>query len=62
VATAALKSIAGARELLGIRVGEGTVCDGRSKPTSRHPIVAQCFLGKRDIAEMMVVEGTPVTG
>ena len=33
-----------------LQVGEGTVCDGRSRPTSRDRIVAQCFLDKVDIA------------
>ena len=27
-----------------VQVGEGTPCDGRSKPTSRDRIVAHCFL------------------
>jgi endonuclease YncB( thermonuclease family) len=39
-------------------MGEGTVCDGRSKPTSRDRVVAQCFLDKLDIAEEMVRSGT----
>jgi endonuclease YncB( thermonuclease family) len=34
-----------------LQVGEGTVCDGRSRPTSRDRIVTQCFLDKVDIAE-----------
>jgi endonuclease YncB( thermonuclease family) len=41
-----------------LQVGEGTVCDGRSKPTSRDRIVAQCFLDKADIAEEMVKSHT----
>jgi endonuclease YncB( thermonuclease family) len=41
-----------------LQVGEGTVCDGRSRPTSRDRIVAQCFLDKVDIAEQMIRSGT----
>ena len=41
-----------------LQVGEGTVCDGRSRPTSRDRIVAQCFLDKVDIAEQMTRSGT----
>jgi endonuclease YncB( thermonuclease family) len=41
-----------------LQMGEGTVCDGKSKPTSRDRIVAQCFLDKLDTAEEMVRSGT----
>ena len=41
-----------------LQVGEGTVCDGKSKPTSRDRIVAQCFLDKLDVAEEMAKSGT----
>jgi endonuclease YncB( thermonuclease family) len=41
-----------------LQVGEGTVCDGKSRPTSRDRIVAQCFLDKLDIAEEMTKSGT----
>jgi endonuclease YncB( thermonuclease family) len=41
-----------------LQVGDGTVCDGRSKPTSRDRIVAQCFLEKADVAEEMVKSHT----
>jgi endonuclease YncB( thermonuclease family) len=41
-----------------LQVGEGTVCDGRSKPHSRDRIAAQCFLDKLDIAEEMAKSGT----
>jgi endonuclease YncB( thermonuclease family) len=40
-----------------LQVGEGTVCDGKSKPTNRDRIVAQCFLDKLDIAEEMAKSG-----
>jgi endonuclease YncB( thermonuclease family) len=39
-------------------LARGTVCDGKSKPTSRDRIVAQCFLDKLDIAEEMAKSGT----
>ncbi|MBA2398033.1 MAG: thermonuclease family protein [Bradyrhizobium sp.] len=41
-----------------LQVGEGTVCDGRSKPTNRDRIVAQCFLYAVDIAEQTIKSGT----
>jgi endonuclease YncB( thermonuclease family) len=41
-----------------LQVGEGTPCDGRSKPNNRDRIVAQCFLDKVDIAEQMTRSGT----
>src|SRR5258707_13636804 len=31
-----------------LQVGEGTAGDGRSRPTSQDPIVAQCFLANVD--------------
>src|SRR5260370_16936321 len=34
-----------------LQVGEGTVCDGRSQPTSRSPTVSQSFPHQVDIAE-----------
>jgi endonuclease YncB( thermonuclease family) len=43
-----------------IQVGSkprGTVCDGRSKPTNRNRIVAQCFVDNLDIGEEMVRSG-----
>src|ERR1700731_5248124 len=41
-----------------LQVGEGTVCDGGSKPKNRDRIVAQCFLDKLDIAGEMAKSGT----
>ncbi len=38
-------------------VGEGTVCDGRSRRTNHDRIVAQCTVQGRDIAEMLVRSG-----
>ncbi|MGH6804867.1 MAG: thermonuclease family protein [Methyloceanibacter sp.] len=40
-----------------IQVGNGTPCDGRSKPTSHDRIVAQCFVDGADIAAHMVEQG-----
>ena len=40
-----------------IRVGEGSVCDGRSKPTSRNRVVAQCFVANVDVAEALTKAG-----
>ena len=42
-----------------VQVGEGTPCDGRSKPTNGDRIVAQCYLGNGsvDIADQMVKQG-----
>jgi hypothetical protein len=45
-----------------LQVGEGTPCDGRSKPTSRDRIVAQCFLDTLDIAEEWRSPERPATG
>jgi endonuclease YncB( thermonuclease family) len=41
-----------------LQVGEGTPCDGKSKPNSRDRVVAQCFIDKLDIAEEMTKSGT----
>ena len=40
-----------------IQVGNGTPCDGRSKPTNYDRIVAQCFVDGADIAVPMVEQG-----
>ena len=37
-----------------LQVGMGTPCDGRSKPTNRDRVVAQCFIADKDIAAEMV--------
>ena len=52
-----LREITSGKSLRCIPVGEGTVCDGRSKRTSYDRIVAQCFIQGRDIAEMLVRSG-----
>ena len=40
-----------------VQVGNGTPCDGRSKPTNGNRIVAQCFVGTDDIAARLVADG-----
>ena len=40
-----------------VQVGGGTPCDGRSNAASRDRIVAQCFVGDRDIAMEMICSG-----
>jgi endonuclease YncB( thermonuclease family) len=40
-----------------LQVGDGTVCDGPSRPTGRDRIVAQCYLNKVHIAEQMTRSG-----
>jgi len=40
-----------------IPVGQGTPCDGRSKPRSHDLIVAQCFVDGEDLAAKMVRAG-----
>jgi len=42
------------REIRCVRVGEGTVCDNRSKPTNKGKIIAQCFIGDDDVATIMI--------
>ncbi len=42
------------REIRCVRVGEGTVCDDRSKPTNKGKVIAQCFIGDDDVATIMI--------
>jgi micrococcal nuclease len=56
-ATAALDGLLKGRTVQCIQVGNGTVCDGRSRPTNRDRIVAQCFVGSKDIARELVKGG-----
>jgi endonuclease YncB( thermonuclease family) len=56
-ARATLASIVASQTVTCTRVSEGTVCDRRSKPTNRDRVVAQCFVGKDDIATLMVERG-----
>jgi len=45
-----------------VRVGEGSVCDGRSKPKNKNRIVAQCFLDDLDVATLMIRAGMACDG
>jgi len=56
-ASAALKALVEGKTVRCVQVGDGTVCDGRSKPTSYDRIVAQCFVGDQDIAASLVAAG-----
>lgn len=47
------KLIAGKRVRC-MRIGEGTVCDGRSRKKNRGRTIAQCFIGQDDIAALMI--------
>ena len=49
-AKVALDAWTRSREVRCIPVGEGTVCDGRSRPTNRGRMVAQCFVAGIDVA------------
>lgn len=52
-----LRTITDGREVRCVPVGNGTPCDGRSKPTSYDRIVAQCFVDDADIAALLVAAG-----
>ena len=56
-ATEALRSLASRETVRCVPVGQGTVCDGRSRSTNRGRLVAQCFLGNADIGAVMVERG-----
>lgn len=53
-AAGALARLIEGKDVSCIQVGGGTPCDGRSKPTSRDRIVAQCFIGDKDIGMEMI--------
>jgi micrococcal nuclease len=50
----ALRNMISGKTVRCVQVGAGTPCDGRSRPTNRDRVVAQCFLGTADIAADMV--------
>lgn len=52
-----LREITNGKEVRCVQVGTGTVCDGRSAPTSYDRIVAQCFVDSEDIAALLVAAG-----
>jgi endonuclease YncB( thermonuclease family) len=56
-ARAALFQLVDGKMVRCVQVGAGTVCDGRSKPTNRGRIVAQCFVDGVDIAAVLVERG-----
>jgi len=56
-AAGALASLIEGKTVHCLQVGEGTVCDRRSNPTSRDRMVGQCFIGALDIAEEMAKSG-----
>lgn len=56
-AKSALSRLSYRQQVRCVQVGQGTPCDGRSKPFSRDRTVAQCFLGDKDIAAEQVRAG-----
>lgn len=56
-ATEALATLTRGRKVTCTPVGAGTVCDNRSKLFSHGRMVAQCFVGRTDIAAHMVKTG-----
>jgi endonuclease YncB( thermonuclease family) len=56
-ASTALADIVSGKSVRCLQVGNGTPCDGRSKPINRDRIVAQCFAGRADIGAAMVAMG-----
>jgi endonuclease YncB( thermonuclease family) len=55
----ALRDLATGRQIRCVRVGDGSICDGRSRKTNHDRIVAQCFIGNTDIADVLVSRGYP---
>ena len=53
----ALRKLVEGKAVRCIQVGNGTPCDGRSKPTNYNRIVAQCFVDGADIAASMIEQG-----
>lgn len=60
LATGKMAEMVEGKEVRCIQVGGGTPCDGRSRPTNRDRIVAQCFVGDRDVAMEMICAGKAV--
>ena len=56
-ATNALRDIVKGQTVQCTQVGSGTVCDGRSRPTNQNRYVAQCFVEKVDIADVLAKNG-----
>ena len=53
-ARAALQDIVTGRTITCTRVGEGSICDGRSHRTSGNRIMAQCFVDDVDVADELI--------
>ena len=53
-ASAKLKATIGGRSVRCVRIGEGTVCDGKSAKKNQGRVVAQCFVGSADIGSLMI--------
>jgi endonuclease YncB( thermonuclease family) len=53
----ALQAIVEGKVVRCVPVGEGTVCDGRSKRKSWDRVVAQCFVGQLDVGGALVADG-----
>jgi endonuclease YncB( thermonuclease family) len=53
----ALRALVHGKRVRCMQVGGGTPCDGRSKPTNRDRIVAQCFVDGTDLAGSLVERG-----
>lgn len=56
-ATQALATLAIGKSIRCVPVGSGTPCDGRSNPTNRGRLIAQCFIGSEDVADRAVCSG-----
>jgi endonuclease YncB( thermonuclease family) len=56
-ATEALRRLVSRETVRCVPVGQGTVCDGRSRSTNRGRLVAQCFINGTDIGGAMVERG-----
>ena len=56
-ATEALQRLASRETVRCLPVGQGTVCDGRSRSTNHGRLVAQCFIDGTDIGGAMVELG-----
>jgi endonuclease YncB( thermonuclease family) len=56
-ATRAVRSMTDGATVRCTPVGEGTVCDGRSNRRNGNRLVAQCFVGDKDIAAELVRQG-----
>lgn len=59
-ATTYLRNLTKGKTVKCTPVGQGTPCDGRSKPRSYDRIVAQCFVDGKDLAAEMVRAGHAV--